>query len=140
MLRDWGKVSSDVYVRLGSGRNGVGVFAIRPIPKGTDPFKHCDPFGGVIKVSKDELTQSHAPESAKRMVRDFCALQDGVYYVPDYGVDAIDKSYYLNHSDRSNMTTTDKGETFVAKRKINLGEELTISYDLFNEARHFARR
>jgi SET domain-containing protein len=131
---------SDVYVRLGHGKHGVGVLAIRPIPKGTNPFKNCDPFGSVLKIPEGELAQSAAPEAVKTLVRDFCALQDGVYYVPDYGIDALDKSYYLNHSKKPNLTTTDHGETFVALRNIKKGEELSVSYDLFNETEHFVRK
>lgn len=130
---------SDVYTRLGSGRHGVGVFAIRPIPKGTDPFKNCDPFGDVLEIPEAELARADIPESVKTLVRDFCALQDGVYHVPDYGIDAIDKSYYLNHSAKPNLITKDKGETFITLRKIKTGEELTVSYDLYTEARHFVR-
>jgi SET domain-containing protein len=127
---------NDAYTRLGpSARGGVGIFAIRNIPKGTDPFKYCDPFGGVLLISDDELVRADAPEEVKRMVRDFCALQNGNYHVPDYGIDAIDKSYYLNHSDRPNLTTRDKGETFVAARAIRKGEELTADYRRYHEVR-----
>src|SRR6266404_1853531 len=87
-----------VYCRLGVTKHGVGVVAIRTIPKGVDPFKNCDPFGSVMKISEKEFEAYDAPEEAKELVRDFCALQDGYYFVPTYGIDAIDKSYFLNHS------------------------------------------
>jgi len=131
---------NEVYARLGKSKNGVGVFAIRAIPKWTDPFKHCDQWGDVIELTEAELAAAPAPEEAKRMLRDFCALQEGVYHVPDYGIDAIDKSFYLNHSDTPNMTTKDGGESFVAARKIKAGEELTVSYNLFSETKHFKRK
>ncbi len=127
---------NDVWCRLGSTRHGVGVVAIRTIPKGVDPFKRCDPFGDVMKISKDELLQSGAPKEAIQMVRDFCALQDGYYYVPNFGIDAIDKSYYLNHSSKPNLVTHDKGETFVTLRTIKKGEELLANYDQYDEDRH----
>lgn len=124
---------SDVWCRLAVTKNGVGVVAIRDIPKGTDPFKRCDPHGDVLEISEKEFESSKAPEEAKQLVRDFCALQDGVYFVPDYGIDAIDKSYFLNHSDDANMITHDGGEVFVTKRKIRKGEELTANYDQYHE-------
>ena len=130
----------DVYCRLGVTEHGVGVVAIRPIPKGTDPFKNCDPFADVLRISEAEFESYEAPEEAKRLVRDFCALQDGVYYVPSYGIDAIDKSYFLNHSDTPNMATPDRGETFVAARDIEPGEELTADYGLYHETRHFEKK
>lgn len=129
-----------VYTRLGKGKNGVGVIAIRDIPKGVDPFKNCDPFGGVIRVSESELATSKAPRGVRTLVKDFCALQNGYYYVPDYGIDAMDKSYYLNHSGRPNMRPVRGGESFVTTRKIKKGEELVSNYDEYTEAKHFKRK
>ena len=124
-----------VYCRLGCTKNGVGVIAIRPIPKGTDPFKNCDPHGDVVEITEKEFEAFDAPEAAKDLIRDFCALQDGVYFVPSYGIDGIDKSYFLNHSKKPNMTTPDKGETLVAARNIKVGEELTIDYGGYHESK-----
>ena len=123
----------DVYCRLAVTRHGVGVVAIRPIPKGVDPFKRCDPFGDVLELSEKELEESGAPEEAKQLVRDFCALQDGTYFVPDYGMDAIDKSYFLNHSKKPNMVARDGGEEFVTARAIRKGEELVADYGEYHE-------
>ncbi len=71
-----------VYCRLGTTRSGVGVIAIRPIPKGVDPFANCDRHGDVLRVPQQELEAFDAPEEVKELVRDFCALQGGVYFVP----------------------------------------------------------
>lgn len=128
---------SEVYTRLASTKHGVGVVAIRPIPEGTDPFKNCDPFGDVIEIPEAELESSDAPDEAKDMVRDFCALQDGTYFVPDYGIDAIDKSYFLNHSSEPNLITYDDGESFVASRDIAAGEELTADYRQYHHTKRF---
>lgn len=129
----------DVYCRLACTKNGVGLVAIRRIPKGTDPFKHGDPLGDVLEIPQSELDAFDAPEEAKLLVRDFCALQDGVFFVPDYGIDALPKCYFLNHSSTPNMMTPDKGETFLALRDIEAGEELTSNYDDYHETRHFVR-
>ena len=129
-----------VYCRLGVTKHGVGVIAIRTIPKGTDPLKNADPMGDVLKIPKAELDAFDAPEGAKNMVRDFCALQDGVYFVPNYGIDAITKNYYLNHSKTPNLVTKDKGETFITVRDILEGEELTADYDSYHETEHFDRK
>jgi hypothetical protein len=129
----------EVYCRLAPTEHGVGVVAIRTIPKGTDPFKNCDPYADVLKIPEAELEAYEAPEEAKRLVRDFCALQDGIYFVPSYGMDAIDKSYFLNHSSTPNMMTPDKGETFLAAHDIKAGEELTADYGQYHEAKHFKR-
>jgi SET domain len=130
---------NDVYCRLGTTSHGVGVVAIRPIPKGIDPFKNCDPGGDLLEIPAAELDACVAPEEAKQMVRDFCALQEGVYHAPNYGMDAIDKSFYLNHSKEPNMISPDHGETFIAARDITVGEELTADYDTYHESQHFER-
>jgi hypothetical protein len=129
-----------VYCRLGVTSHGVGVIAIRDIQKGTDPFKNCDPFGSVMKIREEEFESYDAPQEAKELVRDFCALQGGYYFVPTYGIDAIDKSYFLNHSAKPNMVTKDKGETFVAMRRIKKGEELCANYDQYQELRKEFRK
>jgi SET domain-containing protein len=130
---------SQVYTRLGVTGHGVGVIAIRHIPQGTDPFLHADPHGSVLRITEHELKSAVAPEEAKLLVKDFCALQDGVYYVPDYGIDALTKFYYLNHSSEPNMTTPDKGETFITMRDIQRGEELTVDYGEYHESTHFQK-
>ena len=122
-----------VYCRLAVTAHGVGVVAIRDIPKGTNPFKNCDPYGSVMRISEKEFEAHSAPEEAKELVRDFCVLQDGYYFVPTYGIDAIDKSYFLNHSPKPNMSTKDKGETFKTMRVIKKGEELCANYDQYQE-------
>jgi SET domain-containing protein len=129
----------DVYCRLGTTKHGVGVIAIRDIPKGTNVFKNSDPCGDVLEIPENELAQFDAPEEAKEMVRDFCALQDGTYFVPNYGIDAITKFYFLNHSTKPNLTTPDKGETFIALRNIKKGTELTADYGTYHETTHFVR-
>lgn len=131
--RQFLKSLNDVWCRLAVTAHGVGVVAIRDIPKGIDPFKNCDPHGDVLEISEKELDASDAPKEAKQLVRDFCALQDGVYFVPDYGIDAIDKSYFLNHSGKPNMVARDKGEVFLTARKIKKGEELVADYGEYHE-------
>lgn len=133
------KALGEVYTRLGVTTHGVGVIAIRHIPKGTDPFKNADPEGDVLEIPKNEFDAYDAPEEAKALVRDFCALQDGIYFVPNYGIDALTKFYYLNHSKTPNMMTPDKGETFITMREILPGEELTSDYDTYHETDHFER-
>jgi hypothetical protein len=129
-----------VYCRLAVTAHGVGVVAIRDIPKGVDPFKNCDPFGSVMRISQKEFDAYNAPEEAKELVRDFCALQGGYYFVPTFGIDAIDKSYFLNHSPKANMVTKDKGETFKTARVIKKGEELCANYDQYQELRMAFRK
>lgn len=131
------KSLSEVYCRIGRTKHGVGVVAIRTIPKGIDPFKNCDPFGDVLKISREELEVYPAPEEAKNMVRDYCPLQGDTYFVPNYGIDAVDKSYFLNHSRTPNLVTKRGGEKFITAREIKKGEELTADYRLYDRGKSF---
>ncbi|MBX9765584.1 SET domain-containing protein [Patescibacteria group bacterium] len=127
----------EVYCRPGRTKYGVGVIAIRDIPKGVNPFKNCDPFGDILKIPEKEFESFPAPEEVKDLVRDFCVLQDGYYFVPDYGIDAADKSFFINHSRKPNLRVLKGGEEFVAARRIKKGEELTSDYRLYSTTKRF---
>jgi len=49
------------------------------------------------------------------------------------GLNAIDISFFLNHSNEPNMVAIKEGEEFVAKRDIKTGEELTVDYDTYDD-------
>ena len=119
-----------VYCRLGHGIHGVGVFAIRNIPKGVDPFFDPTP-GKWISVTPKELEGQ--PEEIKKLINDFCPLQNGKYWVPDHGMNSIAVGYYLNHSKAPNMIAVRDGEAFVTKRSIKKGEELFSDYETYDD-------
>lgn len=121
------------FTRLAPGKYGVGVFAIRKIPKGTNPFKGVLDFKfHKLKVDKvrsnPELT-----EGVKQLVKDMCPEVDGYYYVPSYSINEIGIGYYLNHSSTPNMDETNGGEDFIANRDIEVGEELFVNYGDYSE-------
>ena len=131
------KSLTKVYARLAPTKHGVGVIAIREIPKGVDPFKNCDLSKGAIPISEKELNSVRVPEEVKDLVRDMSAYQKGYYYAPDYGIEPIDKSYFVNHSRKPNMMTKNKGVTYITARRVQKGEELTIDYRTYNEEERF---
>ena len=90
-----------VYCRLKpSPIHGIGVFAVRDIPAGVEPFDGCDRTRA-IWVRPEELDGLH-PE-VRRMIDDFCAVQGGWIFLPRRGLNAIDIQYYVNHSDAPNL-------------------------------------
>lgn len=125
-------LAQEVYCRLGPSKiHGVGVFAIRDIPAGTNPMKETR-YADFEKVPVFEITGDPAiPDAVKKLVRDMCPEEEGDYYIPPFSLNEIGISYYLNHSDSPNMVEVD-GE-FEAACDIKAGEELTVCYATYGE-------
>jgi len=117
-----------VYVRLKpSKRHGVGVFAIRRIPKGTYVFR--DDNEQIVWVEKGKT--EGLPEAVRELYEDFCIIKNGQYGCPR-SFDALTPAWYLNHSDKPNMAA-DSETRFYALRNIRKGEELTVDYRTYSE-------
>jgi hypothetical protein len=122
------------YTRLGVSKYaGVGVFCIKKIFKGTDPFKCSRPCSW-IKIKPEELVSLDF--QVKSMVEDFAPMEDGYWWLPSFGLNQIDPSFYLSHSKTPNMIAEKLGERFIASRDIEVGEELTVDYDTYSEDDH----
>lgn len=125
-------LENETYVRLkASPLQGVGVFAIRDIPKGVNPFKMANKVKyKSIKVSTNELKYVH-PE-VKKMITDFIEPDGKGYYIPENGLNSLDISFYLNHSSNNNLAIVDDDNdeysSFETLRPIKKGEELLIDY------------
>lgn len=121
----------NTYCRLGISQiHGVGVIAIRDIPKGTDPF-----FGiqkqAWIKLKQEDL--KGLDSEIKRMLDDFMVtLPDGAILLNENGLNGMDISFFLNESKDPNVITLDEGDTFITKREIKKGEELTSNYSTYD--------
>lgn len=124
-----------LWTRLAATAHGVGVVAIRDIPKGTMPFEgnRFTASENYIGISDEELADLEP--AVKQYVKDFFPYQaqEGGYQFPDYPPQQIDQSYYLNHSKEPNMGEVAGGEDFVALRDIKAGEELTVDYATYDD-------
>ena len=121
----------DVVTKLApSPIAGVGVFAIKPILENEDPFSGCD-NSEYLEFSDAELTD--LDPAVMQHVKDMFVHQGGVWYIPEAGVNRIDKSYFLNHSATPNMEADEAGEHFYALRDIAPGEELTVDYRTYDD-------
>ena len=121
------ELSEDTYVALKpSPLHGIGVFAIRDIPKGcrtlfSKPNKHW------IKLSKKKI--SRLPQHSIDLIKTYCLSDEKNYYVPDFGFKTVDLVIFLNNSDDvPNLLSVDEGNYFEAIRDIAAGEELLITY------------
>lgn len=126
-------LQSDVYCKIGvSKTHGVGVFAIREIPKGAMPLRslrRLKEFEFPIKELKK------LPREVKKQVEVFCFVEDGVASIPSIGLNSFDMAVYLNHSKKPNLRFKRNGSLEALKR-IRKGEELFIDYDVSFGATH----
>jgi SET domain-containing protein len=106
---------------------GVGVFALRDIPKGCRAmFSKPDKNDQWITISKSEVEL--LPAHSRTLIENYCLFDEEKYYVPDYGFKKIDISLFLNHSDTPNIISIEEGTYFESTRFIREGEELFIDY------------
>jgi len=120
------------YCRIKSSPiSGVGVFAIRDIPKHTEIFAgqpdstwHNFQMSELKSLDKEVLT----------MIDDFFVIEkDQTVRIPEGALSGMDMSYYMNNSFTPNAEAIDGGFTFISSREIKKGEEITIAYSTFDE-------
>eukprot|EP00435_Cladocopium_sp_Y103_P001855 s4065_g1.t1 len=143
-------LESEAYVELfASPIAGVGVRAFRPIPAGVDPFPICNMHMAAKErfcVCSDAELKAMPPGVFEKVKSFFAALteDDGwtpqrnrkgeiIYGVLSTGMNNLNLSWYLNHSDDPNIEFCDAEEdggynSFVTRRRIEAGEELTTDY------------
>jgi SET domain-containing protein len=120
------ELKNETFVALKvSPVHGIGVFAIRDIPKGCRNF-FSNNIGEWIKVSIAEVEK--LPDHSKDLIETYCLYDEENYFVPDYGFKVMDLVNYLNHSKTPNIISVTDGEFFEAIRDIKTGEELFVDY------------
>jgi hypothetical protein len=118
----------DVYARIGRSRiHGVGVLAIRDIPRGTRLFRGEDER--VVWVRRGAICR--LPTELQRLYTDFGMAWGRRIGVPRT-LNMLSVGWYLNHSERPNVEAGEDGR-FHALRRIRKGEELTADYRTFSE-------
>ena len=122
-----------VYARLmPSPIAGVGIFAIRDIPAGINPFGEYKM--GFAKFRVSEIREDpQIPDAVKKYVEDMCATSGGYIYLPSSGINNIHLDFFFNHSKNPNMRVDENELNFITLRRIKTGEELTVDYDTYND-------
>jgi uncharacterized protein len=120
----------NTYCKLkASSIQGVGVFAVRDIPENINPFFGI-PDQKWLRFSMDELGE--IDKNIMEMIDDFFVIEkDDTINIPEYGLNGMDMSFFVNHSDSPNLVTRE-GRYFFTARKIKKGEELTVGYDAYD--------
>jgi len=116
----------EVYCRLGvSPLHGIGVFAMRAIPKGVNPLKSWLK-NKEVKFSHEEIKK--LPKSVQQHIKLFCYYDKKSFEIPVMGMNTMDMAIYLNHSKKPNVKMKKDG-SFTCLKAIKTGEELTMDYD-----------
>ncbi len=119
-------LADNTYVMIKpSPVDGIGVFAIRDIPRGCREM-FSKGIGEWIKVPKAEVEL--LPAHSKALIETYCLFDNDNYFVPDYGFKIMDLVNFLNHSGEPNIISINDGEFFETIRDIKAGEELLINY------------
>ena len=125
-----------VYTRLKPSiahKGGVGVFAIRKMPKGAHIFSG-DEDAQYVELDKRKLERI-SPEMRK-LYRDFSVITNrGRMYRSPNNFNLMTISWYLNEprpGEQPNVRCG-KNDLFYAVRDIEPGEELTVDYETYDE-------
>ena len=117
-------LKEDVFCKLGSSSiHGVGVFAIKDIPKGT-----------VVSIGEGEPLLENV--EVLDLIKMYCGISCyDTYVVHENGLNNIYIGYYLNHSDDPNLKIYSDPNAkeheyvnFITVKDIKMGEELTENY------------
>jgi uncharacterized protein len=119
-----------VYTRLQCSKvHGIGVFAIRDIPKGTNIFSNDDSE----MVWVDEADIRNISSELKKLYDDFCVIKNGKYGCPK-NFNMLTVGWYLNKSKENPNVRCTNDYDFIALRDIKKGEELTVDYSTYSES------
>lgn len=111
--------------------HGIGVFAVRDIPKGCRQI-FSKGHGNWIKLPIAEVER--LPDHSRNLVETYCVFDEENYFIPDYGFKVMDMINYLNHSSNPNIVSLNNGEDFEAITDIPAGAELLINYNEIADA------
>ena len=121
------ELSQETWVTLQpSPVHGIGVFAIRDIPRGCRTVFSAN-VGEWIKVPIADVER--LPDHSRSMVETYCLYDEEHYYMPDYGFKVMDMVNYLNHSSTPNIMSVKDGEYFETIVDIPAGAELLVNYE-----------
>ncbi len=123
-----------VYVRLApSAIHGIGVFAIKPIPRGTNIF--ATDQVNLVWVERAALEAADPTPAERRLYHDF-GIAEGDRIGCPVNFNNLTPGWYLNEPPAGSMpnVAVESGLLFIARRDIAEGEELTLRYTEFSDA------
>lgn len=120
------ELANETFVTLKpSTIHGIGVFALKDIPKGCRDIFSKNEINWV-KIPITDVEQ--LPDHSKNLVETYCLYDEDHYFVPSHGFKMIDMVNFLNHSSNPNIIPIDEGEQYEALIDIPAGTELLVNY------------
>ncbi len=127
VISELNQISKTVYCQLKpSKHHGVGVFAVRDIPKGTKPFESRERDAKFYKLLISDLKK--LPAFFVALIKNYSVREKNYYWVTLGSWNTCFIQDFLNHSDNFNIIWDDNANSFRSARKIKKGEELTVNY------------
>jgi uncharacterized membrane protein YcaP (DUF421 family) len=106
---------------------GVGIFAIRTIPKDTVIFHYDNE--DITNYKFKDLRDKGVPLSVINTLKKYCAHNKSIIQIPkNYNHEKLTYVHYLNHSDNSNIYYDFDKNIYITKRKIRPNEEILLDY------------
>jgi hypothetical protein len=124
-----------VFVRLGvSPIEGVGVFAIRSIARGTNIF--ANDKVELVWVDREAIKRAAMTPSQRKLYEAFAIIRGDRLGCP-VNFHNLTPGWYLNEPAEGGEANVrvDAEFNFFARRDIEEGEELTVRYDEFSDGR-----
>ena len=127
---------NNTYCSFGCSKvHGIGVVAIRDIPKDIDPFP------SITSEQTTGLTESDLeklPKEISSKIKDIFISVSGIYQIYNLGLNSMGVRFHVNHSDEPNIAVNNDAlvtsgyNPFITLRKIRKGEELFWNYAISN--------
>jgi len=130
-------LTKETYCRIKpDSYGGVGVFAVKDIPKSVNPFMYGTGLCPIRTVDIPDQFIKKMDPGVQTMINDFYGQnEDGTWSIPKLGLNGNDISFYLNTSKTPNLKIINSSKCsfpiFKTMRPILNGEELLIDYDLY---------
>lgn len=118
------KNNSNTYLDSSKVCNGVGVFALTDIPKDTILFVDVPPDSYFF--SWEEL--SGIDDRILNKLKSLCNTDISGINLPS-SLNNFNFSFFVNHSDVSNVYHNKEKNQYISIKDINAGDEIVCSYD-----------
>lgn len=124
-------IEGKTYCRMKASRvHGVGVFAIRKIGVGVNPFEDAPKEGDIIhKVRHEELEDFD--QNLKNYIYDMYISDSEFVYLESITPNNLPIYYRMNHSNSPNIIWDKNAYCFMSIEEVDVDQELLINYSKY---------